>query len=255
MLRSMTYQLHTIPCRSDNFAFILTGPGGTAVVDAPEAAPILAFLDQEGLTPDVLLLTHHHHDHVEAVPELRARGARVWGAAADAHRLPDLDQAVEQGPTELFGEEMQVIDVSGHTVGHIAYHIPSAKVLFSGDSLMALGCGRLFEGTPTQMWESLCKLRALPGDTMVCSGHEYTASNAKFAVTIEPGNAALRDRAAEVDAKRARGEWTVPELLSVEQETNPFLRADLPEVKAAMGMADASDVDVFAAIRAAKDSF
>ncbi len=255
MLRSMTYQLHTIPCRTDNFAFVLTGPNGTAVVDAPEAAPILTFLDREALTPDVLLLTHHHHDHIEAVPELRERGAQVWGAAADADRLPDLDRALVPGTAELFGEPLEVIDVPGHTIGHLAYYLPNAKVLFSADSLMALGCGRLFEGTPEQMWSSLCKLRALPGDTLVCSGHEYTAANARFAVTVERDNSALGERAAQVDAKRAQGEWTVPELLSVELATNPFLRADMPEVKAAMKMPVASDVEVFAAIRAAKDRF
>ena len=159
------------------------------------------------------------------------------------------------GTAELFGEPLEVIDVPGHTIGHLAYFLPNAKVLFSADSLMALGCGRLFEGTPEQMWNSLCKLRALPGDTLVCSGHEYTAANARFAVTVERDNSALGERAAQVDAKRAQGEWTVPELLSVELATNPFLRADMPEVKAAMKMPVASDVEVFAAIRAAKDRF
>ncbi len=252
----MTYRIHTIPCRTDNFAFLIEKDGGgVALVDAPEAAPIVRALSDLGRSLDVILLTHHHGDHVEGVAALRAAGAEVWGAAADAHRLPALDRALQPGDTTLFGDRLEVIDVPGHTVGHIAYHLPAAEAAFTGDSLMALGCGRLFEGTPEQMWNSLCRLRALPPATMIHSGHEYTAANARFALTVDPDNAALRDRAAEVDRRRAAGAWTVPEALSVEIATNPFLRADDPALKRAMGMEQAADVEVFAAIRAAKDRF
>ena len=256
MVPSMAYIIHTLPCRSDNFAFVIEKEGGgVAIVDAPEAGPILSFLEQKGLTPDILLLTHHHHDHVEATEDLRALGAEVWGAGTDAHRLPPLDRALTPGETMLFGDRLEVIDVPGHTVGHIAFHLPAAQALFSADSLMAMGCGRLFEGTAAQMWQSLLTLRALPDDTIVYSGHEYTAANCAFALTVEPESAALAARSAEVTARRARGEWTVPSRLSEEKATNPFLRADLPAVKAAMGMEGAADVDVFAAIRSAKDRF
>jgi hydroxyacylglutathione hydrolase len=153
------------------------------------------------------------------------------------------------------GEEVRVIDVPGHTVGHVAFHLPRSGYLFSADSLMALGCGRLFEGTPQQMWDSLQRLRALPADTVVCSGHEYTESNARFALSVDPGNEALQERAERVRAARARGEPTVPSRLAEEAATNPFLRADDPALKAAMGMAGRADAEVFAALRKAKDNF
>ncbi len=251
----MTYEILTVPCLTDNFAFILKGPGGTAVIDAPEAGPIIARLEAEGLTPDVLLLTHHHDDHIAGAEELRAKGAKVWGAKADAHRLPKLDVELEPGKVDLFGDPLTVIEVSGHTVGHVAFYHEAAGALFSGDSLMAMGCGRLFEGTPDQMWQSLRKLRDLPDDTTVCSGHEYTQNNARFALTVEPTNPFLNDRVQQIAQMRTEGKWTVPSMLGEEKKTNPFLRADLPEVKSAMGMDGADDTEVFAAIRKAKDDF
>ena len=255
----MPLELVTLPCLADNYAYLLHNAetGQTALIDAPDAAPIRAALAERGWGLDLILLTHHHWDHIDGVEPLReAFGAKVVGAAADAHRLPKLDLAVQEGDViDVLGAKAHVIDVSGHTIGHIAFHLPEIGAVFTADSLMALGCGRLFEGTPDQMWPSLCKLRALPADTLVCSGHEYTAGNARFALTIEPDNAALQARAAEIAAKRARGEATVPSLLSEEIATNPFLRSDLPEVKAAIGMAGASDVAVFAEIRGRKDRF
>lgn len=255
----MPLELVTLPCLADNYAYLLHNAetGQTALIDAPDAVPIRAALAERGWGLDLILLTHHHGDHIDAVEPLRAAyGAKVVGAKADAHRLPKLDLAVEEGDViDVLGTKAHVIDVSGHTVGHIAFHLPEIGAVFTADSLMALGCGRLFEGTPEQMWQSLLKLRALPPETLVCSGHEYTASNARFALTVEPGNAALQARAKDVAAKRARGEATVPSLLSEEIATNPFLRADLPEVKAAIGMAGASDVAVFAEIRGRKDRF
>lgn len=255
----MPLELVTLPCLADNYAYLLHNAetGQTALIDAPDAAPIRAVLEERGWGLDLILLTHHHWDHIDGVEPLRAAfDAKVVGAAADAHRLPKLDLAVQEGDViDVLGSKAHVIDVSGHTLGHIACHLPEISTVFTADSLMALGCGRLFEGTPDQMWQSLCKLRALPADTLVCSGHEYTAGNARFALTVEPGNTALQARAENIAAKRARGEATVPSLLSEEIATNPFLRADLPEVKAAIGMAGASDVAVFAEIRGRKDRF
>ena len=255
----MTLTLVTIPCREDNYAFLLhdTETGLTALADAPEAAPIRAELEMRGWNLTHILITHHHYDHVDGVKELRdAYAPQVIGAEADAHRLPQLDLAVSDGDRFSFGRhEVEVMDVSGHTVGHIAFHIPAAQAVFTGDSLMALGCGRLFEGTAPQMWASLSKLAALPTETQVCSGHEYTAANATFALTIEPDNQALTDRAADIGEAREVGIPTVPSALSLELATNPFLRAGLPEVKAGLGMADAPDAEVFAEIRARKDRF
>ncbi|WP_347312715.1 hydroxyacylglutathione hydrolase [Defluviimonas sp. SAOS-178_SWC] len=255
----MPLDIVTVPCLKDNYAFLAhdVATGATAVVDVPEAAPILNALRERGWRASHILITHHHDDHIAGVKALAAAtGARVIGAAADAHRLPPLDEAVAEGDIVRIGmDEGRVIDVSGHTVGHVAFHFPASKVVFTADSLMALGCGRVFEGTMPQMWRSLSKLSRLPPDTRVCSGHEYTAANARFALSIEPGNAALISRAEAVDAARQEGRPTVPSLLSEELATNPFLRAGLPEVKRAVGMPDASDAEVFVEIRSRKDKF
>ena len=195
-------EIVTIPCLKDNYAFLLHDPntGATAVIDVPEAEPIQAALAARGWTLSNILITHHHWDHVDGVAALRAAtGARVWGAAADAHRLPPLDQAVAEGDSVMIGGiAAHVIDVPGHTIGHIAFHVPQAQAVFTADSLMALGCGRLFEGTAAQMWDSLQKLAALPPETQVCSGHEYTAGNARFALTIEPDNPKLMSRVRQI---------------------------------------------------------
>ena len=255
----MTFTLVTIPCRSDNYAFLLHNDdtGQTALADAPEAAPIIAELEARGWALDDLLITHHHGDHVEGVAELRARfGCRVVGARADQHRLPAVDLEVDpDSEFETCGTTANVIDVSGHTVGHIAFHLPAAEVAFTGDSLMALGCGRLFEGKVPQMWESLLRLRALPPDTRICSGHEYTAANARFALTVDGGNADLVARAKAVDAARAKGEATVPSFLSEECATNPFLRADVPGMDAQVGLEGSAPAAIFAEIRSRKDNF
>lgn len=253
----MPLEIVTIPCLKDNYAFLAHDPatGATACVDVPEAAPILAALAQRGWRLAEIFLTHHHWDHIDGVADLvAATGARVTGAAADAHRLPPLDRAVAEGDSVSIGAVAgRVIDVSGHSVGHIALAFPGA--VFTGDSLMALGCGRLFEGTPAQMWDSLSKLAALPPDTLVCSGHEYTQSNARFAMTIEPGNPALISRVGRIEDARSAGGPTVPSVLAEELATNPFLRAHLPEIKAALGMETAGDAAVFAEIRGRKDRF
>jgi hydroxyacylglutathione hydrolase len=255
----MPLEIVTIPCLSDNYAFLAHDAvsGNTALIDAPEAAPILAELDRRGWTLSHVLLTHHHFDHVDGLPGiLEKHPATVIGAAADSHRLPPLDQQVGDGDTfEIGGEPVQVFDVSGHTVGHVAFYMPQSAVVFTADSLMALGCGRLFEGTAPQMWDSLSKLAALPDDTLVCSGHEYTQSNAKFALTVDPDNSALRDRAEDIEQARAAGEPTVPSDLALEKATNPFLRAADPSIQAHLGMTGAEPAAVFAEIRARKDRF
>jgi len=252
-------EIVTIPCLSDNYAYLLhdEATGATAVVDVPEVGPIEAALRSKGWTLSDILVTHHHWDHVDGVEALRAAtGAKVWGGVADAERLPPLDVALAEGDRVQVGNlEGTVLDVSGHTVGHIAYHFPEAGAVFTADSLMALGCGRLFEGTAAQMWDSLQKLAALPGDRLVCSGHEYTQSNARFALTIEPDNADLISRVAAVDAARAKGEATVPSLLSDEINTNPFLRAADPGLADRLGMVGETPAAVFAEIRARKDRF
>ena len=254
---SPTLELVTVACLSDNYAYLIHNvqTGETTLVDAPEAAPIQAALDARGWVLTDIVLTHHHPDHIDGVGALRG-AARVIGAKADAVRLPDLDLAVAEGDElTLCGTPARVFDVSGHTVGHIAVYLPEQGYAFTADSLMALGCGRLFEGTPAQMWEGLQKLRALPDTTIVCSGHEYTQSNARFALSIDPQNAALIARSAQITAARAANQATVPSILGDEKKTNPFLRADDAAFKAVLGMQSASDVDVFAYIRAQKDKF
>ncbi|MFK7836435.1 MAG: hydroxyacylglutathione hydrolase [Sulfitobacter sp.] len=255
----MAFDLITIPCLSDNYAFLLRDgdSGEVAVIDVPEAGPIKAELAARGWRATQVWLTHHHWDHIDGLADLLAEHpAQVVGAKADANRLPDLDRAVAEGDKVTLGAlEAEIFDVSGHTVGHIAFHVPGASACFTADSLMALGCGRLFEGTPAQMWTSMQKLMALPPKTLICSGHEYTASNAKFALTVDPENAALISRASDIDAARAKGTPTVPSTLQTELDTNPFLRPADPGIRATLGMQTAPDADVFAEIRKRKDSF
>tara|TARA_R110002049_G_scaffold29972_3_gene102073 strand:- start:23072 stop:23839 length:768 start_codon:yes stop_codon:yes gene_type:complete len=255
----MSFDLVTIPCLSDNYAYLLRDhdSGKVALVDVPEAAPIIAELKTRGWELSQIWLTHHHPDHVQGLAEvLAAFPARVIGAKADSARLPELDRKVDGGDMiDLGALEAEVIEVPGHTVGHIAFHVPAAKAAFTADSLMALGCGRLFEGTPEQMWESLQKLMVLPSDTTLCSGHEYTAANAKFALTVDPDNAALISRSKDIETARAAGQPTVPSQLSLELQTNPFLRAADPAIRATLGMPDATDTEVFTEIRKRKDSF
>ncbi|MDW4499813.1 hydroxyacylglutathione hydrolase [Sulfitobacter sp. D35] len=255
----MPVEIVTVPCLSDNYAFLVHDPdsGETALVDVPEAAPIAKVLGERGWTLSEVWITHHHSDHVQGLSEiLSSHPAKVTGAAADAKRLPDLDREVGDGDSfEFAGQPVEVMDVSGHTVGHIAFHMPRAEAVFTADSLMALGCGRLFEGSAEQMWTSLSKLAGLPPDTMVYSGHEYTQSNGKFAQTIEPENPDLISRINKVDRDRAHDRPTVPSTLSLELATNPFLRASNPDIRARLDMQDATDAEVFAEIRARKDAF
>lgn len=255
----MALELVTIPCLQDNYAYLLHDPATrqTAVVDVPEVAPVLKELLRREWLLTSIFITHHHDDHIQGVNELRTTtGARVWGADADRHRLPRLDWSLWEGDEVQVGRARgTVIDVPGHTRGHVAFHFPASGLAFTGDSLMSGGCGRLFEGTPAEMWSSLGKLAALPPETLICSGHEYTTSNLRFAATIEPDNPALAARIAAVAAARAAGRPTVPVPLAEELATNPMLRAALPAVKATIGLPDTSDAEAFAEIRARKDRF
>jgi hydroxyacylglutathione hydrolase len=255
----MPLEIVTVPCLSDNYAYLLRdeATGLVGLVDAPEAAPIAAALDARGWALDLILITHHHSDHIQGVAALRSRfGARVAGAAADRHRLPELDVALAEGDTVAVGESVaEVMEVPGHTVGHIAYYFRAAGALFSADSLMVMGCGRLFEGTPDQMWASLAAMAALPDETLVYSGHEYAQSNLRFALSVDAGNPALQDRATAIAAARGRGEPTVPARLDLERATNPFLRSGVADFKAATGLSGLPDAQVFAEIRRRKDAF
>ncbi len=255
----MPFEILTIPCLADNYAFLAhdAGSGATLCVDVPETAPILQALAQKGWTLSHVLITHHHADHSQGLGDLLAvHPATVIGAAADAHRLPPLDIKVTEGDTVQIGDQTgNVIDVSGHTIGHIAVHFPESRAVFTADSLMALGCGRLFEGTAEQMWQSLSKLMTLPPETLVYSGHEYTMANAKFARTVDPANSALISRSDAISVARDQGRPTVPSTLADELATNPFLRAADPDIRAHLAMQDASDAAVFAEIRKRKDHF
>jgi hydroxyacylglutathione hydrolase len=257
--KTMPLQIETIPCLRDNYAYLAHDPssGETALIDIPQARPVLDRLAQTGWTLTHILITHHHPDHIQGIDEVRAKHpAAVYGNAADAGRLPPLTHALSDGDTITIGSEQGVMfDVSGHTIGHVAFHFPDSAAAFTADSLMALGCGRVFEGTKPQMHASLQRIAALPADTMIYTGHEYTVANAAFAETIDPSNTALTARIAAVKAARAQNKPTVPVPLSEELATNPFLRAHDPAIQANLGMEGADPVDVFAEIRSRKDNF
>jgi hydroxyacylglutathione hydrolase len=241
----MPVSAQALPIHSDNYAWQLrdeaTGP--TAIVDPADAQACIAAIERAGGKLDTILITHHHDDHIAGVDAVRDRfGAKVVGAAADRRRLPRLDLEVKEGDEVSLGQSrFTVIDTPGHTIGHVSYFSPDGNVLICADTLFSLGCGRLIEGTAADMFSSLQKLARLPGDALVCCGHEYTQSNARFAVTIEPDNAALQRRASEVDRLRAQGQPTVPSRLADELAENPFLRAP--------------DAATLAEIRKRKDNF
>jgi len=246
-------------CRSDNYGVLLHDPqsGATAAIDAPEAAPIEAALKKTGWKLTDILVTHHHADHTDGIEALKAKyKCRVVAPAAEAAKIPAVDETVREGDTVKVGNlSANVIETPGHTLGHIAYWFHADKLAFVGDTLFSIGCGRVIEGTPPQMWQSLLKLRDLPDDTEIYCGHEYTASNIKFALTIEPENAVLQARDAEAREQIAEKQPTIPTTLGDEKLANPFLRADRPEVAADIGMAGKPAADVFTEIRARKNKF
>jgi len=252
-------QIEQIPCLSDNYVYLVHEPtqGLTAVVDPAETAPVLEALKAHGWTLTHILNTHHHFDHVGGNLELQAAtGCQIVGPAADRERIPGIALTVADGDTFTFGAvSATVFDVPGHTRGHIAYWFAADAALFCGDTLFALGCGRMFEGTAPQMWHSLSKLRALPGDTRIYCAHEYTQSNGRFALSVEPSNAALVARMREIDSRRAKHQPTVPSLLAEELATNPFLRPDSAEIQQTVGLVGAPLHEVFGATRALKDNF
>lgn len=233
-----------IPCLSDNYAYLLRdGNGAVGVVDPSEPGPVQALLDRLGVKLTHIFNTHHHFDHTGGNLDLKAAsGATIIGPRADAHRIPGIDQGVGEGDRVTFGAaEAEVFDIPAHTSGHIAFHFAADKAVFTGDTLFAMGCGRLFEGTPADMFTAMKKLAALPGDTRVYCGHEYTESNGRFALTVEPGNAALAARMDEVRRLRAASQPTIPSTIADEQATNPFMRA--------------ADADELGRRRVAKDNF
>jgi hydroxyacylglutathione hydrolase len=252
-------EIVTIPCRADNYAYLVRdrASGKVALVDAPSVEPIEAALEARGWGLDQIWITHHHGDHIEGVDALRNHhGASVVGHAKDRARLPKLDVEVSEGETVTLGRTTaRVIDVSGHTVGHIAFVLDADKVAFTADSLMALGCGRVFEGTHAMMWSSLSKFLEMPDDMAIYSGHNYGQANGRFALSIEPDNTALHDRIARIKAADAAGQPIVPATIAEEKNTNPFLRATQPSVKAAVGLVGADDAAVFAEVRRRKDAF
>jgi hydroxyacylglutathione hydrolase len=255
----MPAKTHLFPCLQDNYGVLLHDPasGSTAAIDAPEAAAVEAALTTTGWKLTDILVTHHHNDHTAGIPELKRRyGCRVVAPRREAARIADVDVTVGEGDMVNVGQVAgRVIDTPGHTAGHISYWFNSEKVAFVGDTLFSIGCGRLLEGTPEMMWQSLLKLRDLPGETQIYCGHEYTAANVAFARSVDPDNRALIARAEEVAALRAEGKPTVPATIAAEKAANPFLRADVPGFAAALGLSGSPPASVFAKLRAAKDSF
>lgn len=250
-------EVHQFPCLSDNYGYLVhdSASGETVCIDTPDADRYLAEAAARGWQITQIWNTHWHADHAGGNAAIKAAtGCTISAPAQETTKIAGVDQAVDGGDSVRLGDHVvQVLAVGGHTLGHVAYHLPDAGLAFVGDALFALGCGRMFEGTPPQFWASLTRLKALPAETLVYCAHEYTASNARFAVHADPDNAALAEYAQDITARRAQGLPTVPTPLARELATNPFLRADDPVLQSRWGGGDA--VATFAALRAAKDSF
>ena len=250
--------VHLFPALSDNYGVLIHDriTGACATIDCPDEEAIRKALAETGWTLSHILITHHHWDHTQALKPLKSEGITAYGPKREAAKIDGLDETLGEGDIFRFGSaDVHVIETPGHTAGHIAYWIPSASLAFVGDTCFAMGCGRLFEGTAEQMWHSISKIGGLPADTRLYCGHEYTLSNARFAVTVDPENAALQARLATVTEMRERGEPTVPTTVAQEHDTNPYMRAADPAVAAAIGLSGATPVEVFAEIRRRKDNF
>jgi hydroxyacylglutathione hydrolase len=255
----MSAETRLFKCLSDNYGVLLHDPetGATASIDAPEAAPIEEALKETGWKLTDILVTHHHHDHTGGIGALKAKyKCRVVAPAKEANKIPDVDETVSQGDSVSVGKLAgTVLDTPGHTLGHITYWFPQEHLAFVGDTLFSIGCGRVIEGTPEMMWRSLLKLRDLPNETLVYCGHEYTAANIRFALSIDKENPVLDARAAQVERLVEEGEPTIPVTIGDEKLANPFLRADVPDLAVDIGMAGKPAVEVFAEIRGRKDRF
>lgn len=252
-------EIEIVPCLSDNYAYVLhdAADGFCAVVDPSEAAPVLEVLRARGWKLTHVLNTHHHLDHTGGNLALKEEfGAKIVGPGKDRERIPGIDVGVDGDTSFALGKHsIRILEIPAHTRAHIAFVFESDRSVFTGDTLFAMGCGRLFEGTPEMMWSSLSTLMTLPDDTRVYCGHEYTLSNGRFALTLEPGNEDLQRRVVEVERMRAAGSPTVPSTIGLERKTNPFLRPQSREIRQTLGMENAGDVEVFAAMRARKDKF
>lgn len=252
-------EFHQFNCRSDNYGLLVhdSTTGHTASVDAPDAGEIIRQLGERGWTLTHIFTTHHHSDHVDGNVALQAKyGCSIIGPAGEAGRIPGITHQVSGGDSFTWaGHDVYVLACPGHTKGHIAFHVPSAQVVFAGDTLFSLGCGRVFEGTMEDMFGAVSQFANLPPETRLYCGHEYTQSNARFALSVEPGNDALQQRAVEVDQLRLAGDMTCPSTIGLELKTNPFLRTGSPEIRQALGLTQATDMDVFAELRRRKDSF
>ena len=248
-----------VPCLRDNYAYLIkcSQTGHTAVVDVPEADPVFNALKELNWDLDSILITHHHSDHIDGVDRLRSlTGAKVTGAKSDAHRLPKLDFSVaEEDIISVGNEKAQILDTPGHTIGHISYYFRNDNKIFTGDSLMSLGCGRLFEGTHKMMWNTLKLFMKLPRETLVYSGHEYSYSNAKFALSVDASNSRLKEYYKEIQDLLKDNKHTVPTSLELEFAINPFLRSALPEFKLGLNMSQKTDQEVFQYLRILKDNF
>jgi len=253
----MPAQTQLFLCLKDNYGVLLHDPanGATAAIDAPEAAPVETALKTTGWLLSDILVTHHHADHTGGIAELKERyGCRVVAPHGEAARIPLVDATVREDDEVRVGAlRGRVLETPGHTAGHISYFFPADKLAFVGDTLFSIGCGRIIEGTAEMMWQSLLKLRALPDNTRIYCGHEYTKANIRFAKTVEPVNAALKERETEVENLLAAGQPTIPSIMRAEKAANPFLRADLPEVASSVGLAGSPAWKVFAEIRARKN--